>query len=96
MTMQPNKFNGCPQKQEKPFTSADNPFDAALLSMKIDCQSPIRRNGPRLLPHREKETSDEVFQALLADANRELASLLQDVRVASRGALPGATSAVPT
>jgi len=44
---------------------------------------------------REKQATDAVFQALLSEANRELARLLQDVRKASRGALLGDTPSQP-
>jgi len=59
--------------------------------MTVDSQLLLRRNVPRLLVRRAKKASDEVFQALLSDANRELANLLRDVRAVQDDALPGDT-----
>jgi diguanylate cyclase (GGDEF)-like protein len=49
----------------------------------------FRRSAPRLLPGRENKDIDDVFQALHLEANRELASLLRDVRTESHGTLTG-------
>jgi len=59
--------------------------------MAVDSQSLFRRSVPRLLPRRENEPSNDVLQALLSEANRELASLLRDVRTESHGTSPGDT-----
>jgi len=69
----------------------NNPSDVAILSMAVDSQPLFRRGAPRLLPRRENERIDDVFQALLSEANQELASLLRDVRTESHGTLPSDT-----
>ncbi|HYL65241.1 MAG TPA: GGDEF domain-containing protein [Candidatus Methylomirabilis sp.] len=53
--------------------------------MAVDSQPLFRRDVPRLLPRGENERIDDVFQALLSEANQELASLLRDVRTESHG-----------
>lgn len=63
--------------------------------MAVDSQPLFRRDAPRLLPRREKERIDDVFQEMLAKANRELASLLRDVRSESQGTLAGDTRSQP-
>jgi diguanylate cyclase (GGDEF)-like protein len=73
----------------------NNPSDVAILSMAVDSQPLFRRSVRRLLPRRENERIDDVFQALLSEANRELASLLRDVRTESHGTLPGDTRSQP-
>jgi diguanylate cyclase (GGDEF)-like protein len=73
----------------------DNPSDVAILSMAVDSQPLFLRDAPRLLPRREKERIDDVFQEMLAKANRELASLLRDVRSESQGTLAGDTRSQP-
>ena len=95
MTMELNKFSSCSRKRQENFKSADSASDVAILSMAVDSQSLFPRDTPRLLPCREKEAIDEVFQALVSEANRELACLLQDVRTESHGALLGDTRSRP-
>jgi len=63
--------------------------------MAVDYQSLFHRSAPRLLPCRENEPIDDVFQAFLSEANRELASLLRDVRTESHGTLPDDTWSQP-
>jgi diguanylate cyclase (GGDEF)-like protein len=63
--------------------------------MAVDSQPLFRGDAPRLLPRRENDRIDGIFQALLTEANRELASLLRDVRTESHGTLPGDTRSQP-
>jgi len=63
--------------------------------MSVDSKSLFRRSAQRLLPRRENKHIDGVFQALLSEANRELASLLRDVRTQSPGTLPDDTRSQP-
>jgi diguanylate cyclase (GGDEF)-like protein len=86
-----NKIAGCSRKQQACLKSADDPPDVAILTMTVDSQSPFRRGVARFLPPAEKERTDEVFQALLSEGNRELADLLRDVRREAYGTLPGET-----
>lgn len=60
--------------------------DFAKLIIAIDSK-PLFHPGNRKLRSREDETLDAVFQGLLRETNRELASLLRDVRAGSATAL---------
>ncbi len=95
MPMSSNKFTSCSRKRQVSFKSVNNPSDVAILSMAVDSQPLFRRGISRLLPRRENERIDEGFQALLSEANRELASLLRDVRTESHGTVPGDTRSQP-
>src|SRR5216683_7443368 len=95
MPMSSNKFTSCLRKRQAGLESADNPSDVAILSMAVDSQSLSRRGAPRLLPRRENERLDDVFHGLRSEANRELASLLRDVRIGSNGTAPGDTRSQP-
>jgi len=55
--------------------------------MAVDSQSLFQRSDAYLLPRKANGVFDDVFQALLSEANRELASLLRDVRTESDGTL---------
>jgi diguanylate cyclase (GGDEF)-like protein len=65
--------------------SAHDPTDVALLNMTADPQSLFRRKVSGISPSRENPVIDDVFRALLSEANRELASLLRDVRTEPQG-----------
>ncbi len=95
MQMSSSKFTTCSRKRQASFKSVNNPSDVAILSMTVDSQPLFRRGVSRLLPRRENERIDKVFQALLSEANRELARLLRDVRTESHGTLPGNTQSQP-
>ncbi|MGC2671796.1 MAG: GGDEF domain-containing protein [Candidatus Acidiferrum sp.] len=95
MPMSSNKFTSCSRKRPTGFKSVKDSSDVAILSMEVDAQPLFRRNVPRLLPRRENERIDDVFQGLLSEANRELASLLRDVRTDSHGTSPGDIPAQP-
>jgi diguanylate cyclase (GGDEF)-like protein len=79
MTMGPIKVRTSSRKQAEHFRSKKYPFDAALLSVTEDSEQ-LRRNVSRLIEQGEEIANETIFQTLLSDANRELASLLQDVR----------------
>ena len=85
------KFSSCSRKRQAGFKSEDSPSDVAILSMAVDFQSLFRRSAPRLVRRGENRQIDDVFQGLLSQANRELASLLRDVRTESQGVMPGDT-----
>ena len=79
MTMGSAKVRGYAHKRTEHFRSKKYPFDAALLRTTEDAEQ-LRRNVSRLVEQGGEITSETIFQTLLSDANRELASLLQDVR----------------
>jgi diguanylate cyclase (GGDEF)-like protein len=93
--MSSNKFTSYSRKRQAGFKSVYNPSDGAILSMAVDSQSLFRRGVPCLLARREKKRIDDVFHALLSEANRELASLLRDVRTESHATSPGDTRGQP-
>jgi len=73
------KVRGGSSKQVEHFRSKKYPFDAALLRMTEDAEQ-LRRDVSGLVEQGEEIANETIFQTLLSDANRELASLLQDVR----------------
>ena len=79
MTMGPIKVRTSSRKQAEHFRSKKYPFDAALLRVTEDSEQ-LRRNVSRLVEQGEEIANETIFQTLLSDANRELSSLLQDVR----------------
>jgi len=82
------RLSNCQRKRQASFKSENHPSDIAILNMAVDSQSLFRRGAPRLLPRGENKDIDDVFQALLSEANGELASLLHDVRAESQDTLP--------
>jgi diguanylate cyclase (GGDEF)-like protein len=95
MPMSSNKFTSCARKRQAGFKSVNNPSDVAILSMAVDSQPLFRLGVRRSLLRGENEHIDDVFQALLSEANRELANLLRDVRTESHGTLPSDTRSQP-
>ena len=79
MTMGLTKVRSYPHKRTEHFRSRKFPFDAALQRMTEDAEK-LRRNVAGLIEQDEVIANETIFQTLLSDANRELASLLQDVR----------------
>jgi diguanylate cyclase (GGDEF)-like protein len=63
--------------------------------MEVDSQPLFLRGVRRSLPRGDNERIDDVFQALLSEANGELASLLRDIRTESNSTLPGDTRSQP-
>src|SRR5260370_35586247 len=78
-------YNNDSRKRRAGRRSAHDPADVALLNMTVDPQSLFRRKVSGISRSRENPVIDDVFQALLSDANRELASLLRDVRTEPQG-----------
>lgn len=79
MTMGLTKVRSYPRKRTEHFRSRKFPFDAALLKMTEEAEQ-LRRNVAGLIEQDEGIANETIFQTMLSDANRELASLLQDVR----------------
>src|SRR5260370_41338949 len=79
MTIGPSRVRSSSRKQTEHFRAKKYPFDAALLRMTEDSEQ-LRRNVSRLIEQGEEIANETIFQTMLSDANRELASLLQDVR----------------
>jgi diguanylate cyclase (GGDEF)-like protein len=91
MPMESNrlKFSSRPRKRPTGFQSENSPSDAAILNMAVDSGSLFHRRAPRLSQHAENKRIDNLFQGLLSQANRELKSLLRDVRTEARNTLFG-------
>ncbi len=87
MPTQTNALIRAPRKREEILKSPNGLSDVSILNLAVDPESVFRRGFFRPRVPKERESSDEVFQALLLEANRELARLLQDVRSGSHAAL---------
>ena len=85
------KFISCAQKPRTGFTSQDISSDVAILNMAVDSQSLLRGITSRFSSRRDRGVIDDVFEALLAEANEEFVSLLRDVHTESHDTLPGDT-----
>ncbi len=79
MTIGSTKVRGSSRKATEHFRSKKYPFDAALLRVNEDAEQ-LRRNVSGLIEQGDAISNETIFQTLLSDANRELSSLLQDVR----------------
>ncbi|HET7106789.1 MAG TPA: GGDEF domain-containing protein [Candidatus Acidoferrum sp.] len=79
MTTGSAKIRASSRRPAEHFRSKKYPFDAALLRVNEDAEQ-LRRNVSGLIEQGDDISSETMFQTLLSDANRELASLLQDVR----------------
>src|SRR6266436_395991 len=88
-------FSSCPPKQQEGVGSENHPSDVAILNMAVDSQSMFRRRAPGSSAIRENGAIDDIFRALLSEANRELASLLRDVRTESCSTSPRDTRTRP-
>src|SRR5260370_9900192 len=86
MPTETNALIRTPRKREEILKSPNGRSDVSILNLAVDSESLFRRGFFRPRVPKE-ESSDEVFQALLLEANRELARLLQDVRSGSHAAL---------
>ncbi len=84
------KFRSSPRKRASDKNEND-PADVAILGMPVDSQSLFRGKVPGMLSGRKTRAVDDVFHSLLSETNRELASLLQDVRTKASGTPLGDT-----
>jgi len=82
-------FGSYARKRRPGVRSENNPADMAILNMTVDHQPLFRRRGTGALQNRENRSIDDIFRGLLSEANRELASLLRDVRTESHGPVLG-------
>ncbi len=83
------RFGSYVRKRRPGARPENNPADMAILNMTVDPQSLFRRRVPGSVPGRENRSIDDTFRDLLSEANRELASLLRDVRTGSHGPVLG-------
>src|SRR5207302_5753361 len=78
------KFSSSSRKRSS-VKSENDPADVAVPSMAAGTQSLFRNRVSGLLSGGKTRAVDDVFHALLSEANQELASLLQDVRTKASG-----------
>lgn len=81
------RLGNCLRRRRASFKSENRPSDVAVLGMPVNSRSLFDRSGPRPLSRSDKKTMDSVLRGLISRANRELASLLRDVRTESHGTL---------
>ena len=84
------KFGSSPRKRAS-VKNENDPADVAILGMPVDPQSLFRDKVPGMLLGRKTRAVDDAFHSLLSETNRELASLLQDVRAKASGTPLGDT-----
>ena len=82
-------FSSCSRMRKAGGRSTHDPTDVALLNMTVDSQSLFRRKVSGISLSRENPAIDDVFRTLLSEANRELASLLREVRTEPPGIFLG-------
>ncbi|HYW99549.1 MAG TPA: GGDEF domain-containing protein [Candidatus Elarobacter sp.] len=78
------RFSGSPRKRSN-VKNENDASDVAILNVAVDSESLFRRRVPGSLSGKRNRAVDDVFHTLLSEANRELASLLQDVRTKAGG-----------
>jgi hypothetical protein len=78
------------RKAQAAMGSESNPTDVGILNMAVDSQSLFRRTSGSSASG-ENRSVDDVFRAILSNANRELATLLRDVRLEPRDTVLGDT-----
>jgi len=82
-------FSSCSRMRQAGRRSTPHPTAVALLHITVDSQPLFRRKVSCISLSRENPAIDDVFRTLLSEANRELASLLQEVRTEPPGILFG-------
>jgi diguanylate cyclase (GGDEF)-like protein len=80
-------FSGGSRKGQAGLKSENDPPDAEIRNMAVDSQSLFLRSTPPLLPNGDPLVFDRDFEALLSEAHRELASLLQEMNALPDGTL---------
>ena len=86
MPMGSNRFKFSSSSRKRSSVKSENdPADVAVPSMAAGTQSLFRNRVSGLLSGGKTRAVDDVFHALLSEANQELASLLQDVRTKASG-----------
>ena len=84
------KFDSSPRKRAS-VKNENDPADVAILGMPVDSQSLFQGKVPGMLSGRKTRVVDDAFHSLLSETNRELASLLEDVRTKASGTPLGDT-----
>src|SRR5207245_1781070 len=87
MALEQNKSNTSSQSRARIFRTASNVKDFAKLIVPGKCRPLFHLGDRRQRSRGADETLDKVFKGLLREANRELATLLRDVRDGSGTAL---------
>lgn len=87
MALEQNKSNTSSQSRARIFRTASSVKDLARLIIPVSCKPFFHLGDRRRRSRRADENLDKVFQGLLREANRELATLMRDVRDGSNAAL---------
>ena len=91
MQTQTNKLAKSSRNRMERTGSVDNSPAVQVLSMQVVPPSAFESGLPRVNIYREKRAVDVVFQALIAKANQELATLLRDIHKGPEGGLDWST-----
>lgn len=87
-----SRFTSFPGKRRVSFRSKNEHSKAAMLNIAVDSQSLFRSSAQHMAARGEKVAFDKVFEAMVSEANRELASLLQEVGAVPQEALVRGTN----
>lgn len=91
MQSQANKLGQASRKRMEKTRSVNNSPAVQILSIRTIPSIAFQGHVSRLIRYPEKRAVDLVFRALLAKANQELATLLQDVHKGPQGGLDWGT-----
>ena len=89
MALEQNKSSTSSQNRARILRTASSVKDFAKLIVPVNGRPLFHLGDRRRRPRGADETLDKVFQGLLREANRELATLLRDVRDGSNAELLG-------
>ncbi len=89
MALEQNKSSTSSQNRARILRTASSVKDFAKLIVPVNGKPLFHLGDRRRRPRGADETLDKVFQGLLREANRELATLLRDVRDGSNAELLG-------
>ena len=89
MALEQNKSSTSSQNRTRILRTASSVKDFAKLIVPVNGKPLFHLGDRRRRPRGADETLDKVFQGLLREANRELATLLRDVRDGSNAELLG-------
>jgi len=89
MALEQNKSSTSSQNRARILRTASSVKDFAKLIVPVNGKPLFHLGDRRRRPRGADETLDKVFQCLLREANRELATLLRDVRDGSNAELLG-------
>lgn len=84
ISMESNKVSGSLRRRQQNSEFVPNPCDESLTGLAEDSAALFRDEASRLTFGRKKKAMNHIFDAVLPEANEELAQLLRDVRKESQ------------